>query len=147
MTYTSTRQIAKNLGAATETITALATELNLGTPGQFKNSPRTFDPLAAVTLEKAFLCRKTGELRNKVLAINAERLRNAELMGALSGLARAYDSKIGQALEAVAIAAAKVRMSGGKDITTRDGKAKFLNAINRDGADLDAALRNLSHTL
>lgn len=147
MTYTSTRQIAKNLGAATDTITALATELNLGTPGQFKNSPRTFDQLATVTLEREFLCRKLGDVRNKTLTLHAERLRNAEMLAGLAGLARAYEPKIGLALEAVGAAAAKVRMFAGKDIVSRDGKAKFLNAVNRDGADLDAALRNLSNTL
>ncbi len=147
MTYTSTRQIAKNLGVATDTVTALATELSLGTPGQFKNSPRTFDEIAAVTLEREFLCRKLGDLRNRTLALHAERLRNAELLAGLAGIARAYEPTVGRALEAVGTAAARVRMSGGKDIITRDGKAKFLAAINRNGADLDAALRHLSHTL
>jgi hypothetical protein len=147
MTYTSTRQIAKNLGTSTDSVTKLANELNLGTVGAFKNSPRTFDPLAAVTLEREYFNRKTGELRNKILSLQSARLRNAELMAGLAGLAAAYEPRVGKALVDIGLAAAKVRRSGGNDITTRDGKAKFLNSINRDGADLDAALRNLTATL
>lgn len=145
--YISTRQIAKNIGAATDTVSKLAVELGLGTPGQFKNSPRTFDALAAVKLEREFFNRKTGELRNKILAIQAERLRNAELMAGLAGLAQAYEPQVGRALTAIGIAAAKVRRNAGNDIVSRDGKTKFINSINRDGADLDAALRNLTATL
>jgi len=147
--YESTRGLAEICSTSPATIARLAAELRVGSPGMHRNSPRAFTLAEGAKIQAAYFAEQKGAHRNAMMAADAEILKNAERMAWLAGLAKGMQHPAWQELSQLGAVVAQIRKGTGPktDITSLDGKTRFLASLNPHRSALDAALRAVSAKL
>ena len=142
--YQSVRGLAKVCDTTHETISRIAGQLKLGTPGPHKNSPRVFRPDEGARVMEAFYDEQTGHFRNQEMLTKAEIVTQAERMSQLAGLAAGMGHPAAQELRELGEVVARIRKGTGSkpELKSVDGKARFLNSLNPHFSALVSALNN-----
>ncbi|MEX1118782.1 MAG: hypothetical protein WEB60_08305 [Terrimicrobiaceae bacterium] len=101
MNYSSIRSLARDCQTSPDALQALAEEINLGSKGPHKNSPRTLTPDDAQKLTRTYFARKAGETRLAINQSNARLHKALTSASRLASLARAHGHQGAELLELV----------------------------------------------
>jgi len=148
--YQSQRSLAASLKVDSATVAKSASDLQLGTAGEHKNSARTFSPADAQKIAQMHFANREGACRNQMLGIDRDRLDNARSIGRLASMARMFNHPAAEAMEA--LHSLICRIDGGANpeknaLANQADRVKFLAKLNPHRAELSELLGRVSAKL